>query len=224
MAGPGRYVVELLAAFFLTLTVLGAGAQDLVLGALAIGAMVAVLVRSGGHANPVLTLAVVAARRLHPSELLPCWAAQFVGALLAAALARLLVPAEAVGPLEGTGVVTVLVVEVLFAFLLCLLVLTGDNAEHPPDLVSGVSGGSGGAGTLQTGLAAGLVVVAGAALLDPVAAAAFNPAVAFGQVVAGVADWDTIWVYLVGCPVGAVVAGVVAGRRSATRRVAEPRS
>ena len=55
-----------------------------------------------------------------------------------------------------------------------------------------------------------LALVAAAAVLNPVAASAFNPAAAFGRVVAGVAEGSTIWVYLVGCPAGAALAGLAA--------------
>jgi aquaporin Z len=205
--GLGRYAVELVATFFLTLTVLAAAAQDLVLGALAISAMVAVLVRCGGHANPALTLAAVVARRTPAAELLPCWAAQFVGALLAAALARLLIAAPAVSPLQDVSLATLGVVEVLFAFALAYVVLEGDEATAGAQPLTGLTGA-------WAPAAAGLVVLAAAALLDPVAASAFNPAPAFAQVVAGITDWGTIWVYLVGCPAGGALAGLVAAQAS----------
>lgn len=199
MPGLRGYVAELVGTFFLTLTVVAAAAQDLVLGGLAIGAMVAVLARVGGHANPAVTLAAVVGGRISAQELLPCWAAQFVGALLGAALARWLVEAPAVGPLQDVGLVTLVAVELLFAFLLCFVVL-----EASP--------GPGELGWASVG--AGLTVVAAAALLDPVAASAFNPASAFGQVVAGVSGWETIWVYLLACPAGGALAGLAAGQAS----------
>src|SRR5262249_32246014 len=152
--------------------------------------------RCGAHANPALTLAAVVGRRLPGAELLPCWAAQFVGALVAAALGRVLVEAPAVSPLQDVGVVTLLVTELLFAFALCFVVLDGDRGEPLRRWLP-----NGGAA-----LAGGLVVLASAALLDPVGAAAFNPAAAFGQVVAGITGWGTIWVYLLACPVGGVLA------------------
>jgi aquaporin Z len=188
--GPRRYVTELVATFFLTFTVLAAATQDLLLGALAIAAIVAVTLRCGAHGNPALTLAAVIGRRLPAGELLPCWAAQLVGALLAGALARLLVAAPAVAPLQDVGLATLLVSEALFAFALCFVVL---DREHGEAL-------------------AALTVVAGAALLDPVAASAFNPAAAFGQAVAGISEWTTIWVYLLACPAGGAVAALASAQ------------
>ncbi|HEX2174584.1 MAG TPA: aquaporin, partial [Nocardioidaceae bacterium] len=122
MRGLRRYLVELVATLLLTVTVLGAASQDVLLGALAIGAVVAVLLGTGAHANPVLSLAAVLGRRLPASDLLPCWAAQFVGALLGAALGRWLVDAPAVSPLQDLGVLALLVAQLLFAFLLCYAV------------------------------------------------------------------------------------------------------
>ena len=188
MPGLRRYALELVATFFLTFTVLGAASQDVVVGVLAIGAAVTVLVLCGAHANPVLTLGAVVARSLAPAELLPYWAAQLVGALVGAALARLLVTAPAVTPLQGVGVASLLVVEAVFAFALCFVVLD----DRP-----------------WSGAAAGLTVLAASAALDPVAGSAFNPAPAFGLVVAGVTEWSTIWVYLVGCAAGGAIAGLL---------------
>lgn len=188
MPGLRRYVLELVGTFFLTFTVLGAASQDVMVGVIAIGAAVTVLVLCGAHANPVLTLGAVVARSLPPAELLPYWAAQLVGALVGAATARLLVAAPAVTPLQGVGVATLLVVEAVFAFALCFVVLDG----RP-----------------WAGGAAGLTVVAASAVLDPVAGSAFNPAPAFGLVVAGVTEWSTIWLYLVGCAAGGAIAGLL---------------
>jgi aquaporin Z len=201
VAALRRYLVELLATFFLALTVLGAAAQEVVVGAVAVGAVVTVAVGCGAHANPVLTLAAVLARRLPGGELLPCWAAQLVGALVGAALARWLVDAPAVSPLQDQALLSLLVAQLLFAAALCYVVLQGDRP-------GGWSDGAWGAA------AAGLVVVGSAAVLDPVAAAAFNPAAAFAEVVAGIAGWATIWVYVVGCPIGAVLAGLLARQAS----------
>jgi aquaporin Z len=198
------YVVELVATFFVTLALLGAASQDVLLGALAVAATVGLVLRTGAHANPSLTLAAVVGRRLPGGELLPCWAAQFAGALLAAALGRWLVEAPAVSPLQDVGLATLLVIELLFAFALCYVVLDGDRGGHLPRWLP-----DGGAA-----LAAGLTVLASAALLDPMGSAAFNPAAAFGQVVAGIAGWGTIWVYLLACPVGGVLAGLAAGQAS----------
>jgi glycerol uptake facilitator-like aquaporin len=203
LPGLRRYAVELVATFFLTLAVLGAAAQEVVLGAVAIAAAVAAVLAVGAHANPVLTLGSVVARRLAAAELLPCWAAQLVGALLGAALARWLTAAPAVSPLQDVGVLALLVAETLFAFALAFVALeAGLDEEHSAAPVRWNGTGRAAAG-------AGLVVLAAAAVLDPVAGAAFNPAVAFGEAVGGLAGWGTVWPYLLGCPVGAALAGLV---------------
>jgi aquaporin Z len=207
VAALRTYAVELVASFFVTLALLGAASQDVLVGALAVAATVGLVVRSGAHANPALTLAAVVGRRLAGAELLPCWAAQFVGALVAAALGRWLVEAPAVSPLQDVGVVTLLVTELLFAFALCHVVLDGELGEHGEHMPRWLP-------DRGAAMAGGLTVLASAALLDPVGAAAFNPAAAFGQVVAGITGWGTIWVYLVACPVGGVLAGLTTRQAS----------
>lgn len=204
MGALRAYAVELVATFFVTLVLLGAASQDVLVGALAVAATVGLVLRCGAHANPALTLAAVVGRRVPAAELVPCWAAQFLGALLAAAVGRWLVEAPAVSPLQDVGLATLVVVELLFAFALCYVVLDGDRGGQLPRWLP-----DGGAA-----VAGGLAVLASAALLDPVGASAVNPAAAFGQVVAGIAGWDTIWVYLVACPLGGVLAGLAAGQPS----------
>ncbi len=209
MPGLTRYLVELVATLFLTLTVLGAAAQEVLLGSVAVAAAVGVLLCCGAHANPVLTLAAVVARRLPAGDLLPYWAAQFVGALVGAALGRWMVDAPAVSPLQDVDLLVLLTAEVLFAFAFCFVVMgraRGDNAA--------AVAGHQWTGDGWSALAGALTVVAASAVLDPVAAAAFNPAVAFGQVVAGIGEWNAIWAYLLGCPVGAALAGLAAGQSS----------
>jgi aquaporin Z len=191
-----RYAVEAVGTLLVTLTVLGAATQERAVGAVAVAAVVGLALLAGGHANPVLTLAAVAGRRLPAGELLPYWAAQLLGALAGAALGRWLVDAPPVSPVQDVGVLVLLTVQVLFALVLCFVVLDGSSVDLGP--------GRGAA-------AAALTLLAAATVVDPVAAAAVNPAVAFGEVVAGVSGWTTIWVYVVGCPLGAALAGLAAG-------------
>ncbi|HEX2177479.1 MAG TPA: hypothetical protein VHG70_16365, partial [Nocardioidaceae bacterium] len=99
------------------------------------------------------------------------------------------------------------------AFLLCYAVLAGDRGDRGDGGAATVAAGQW-AGNGWSATAGGLTVVAAAAVLDPVAASGFNPAAAFGQVVAGISEWSTIWVYLVGCPAGAALAGLAARQLS----------
>ena len=52
---------------------------------------------SGGHFNPAVTLGLTAARRFAPADVLPYWAAQLVGGLIAALLIRILFTKGIVG-------------------------------------------------------------------------------------------------------------------------------
>jgi aquaporin Z len=59
------------------------------------------------------------------------------------------------------------------------------------------------------GLAIGFTVFACAMGLGKISGGAFNPAVAFGQCVMKAFSWNNIWIYLVGCFGGAMIAAYV---------------
>jgi len=96
--------------------------------------------------------------------------------------------------LSGAVVSAAFVVELLFTFALCYVVLNVATSKHHPD-------------NSFYGLAIGFTVVAGAFAVGSISGGAFNPAVAVGGAVMGVFAWPTLWIYLV----GQVVAGAAAG-------------
>ena len=57
------------------------------------------------------------------------------------------------------------------------------------------------------GLAIGLVVLAGATAVGGISGGAFNPAVGLGVIVAGLASWQMLWVYLLATLLGGALAG-----------------
>lgn len=59
------------------------------------------------------------------------------------------------------------------------------------------------------GLAIGLTVAAGAIAVGSISGAAFNPAVAVALTVAGVLQWEWIWLYLLAQLLGGALAGLV---------------
>jgi aquaporin Z len=85
-------------------------------------------------------------------------------------------------------------VEVLFTFALCYVVLNVATSKDQPN--NGFFG-----------LAIGFTVAAGAFAIGAVSGGVFNPAVALGRATAGLFGWSTIWVYIL-VELGA---GVVAG-------------
>jgi aquaporin Z len=185
-----KYLTELIGTFFLVLTVgctvIGGGAG--VIPPLAIGTSLMVMVFagghvSGGHYNPAVTLAVFMRGRCAASDVVPYWASQVVGAVLAAFVVGYLragVPVAAAAPAAGPA----LVAEFLFTFALAYVVLNVATAR-------GTSGNS------FYGLAIGLTVMVGAFAVGDISGGAFNPAVAVGISVMGLSAWSSLWIFLV---------------------------
>jgi len=91
-----KYTTELIGTFFLVFTVCTAVLSGAALAPLAIGLVLTTMVFAGGHIsgahyNPAVTVAVWLRGRLATRDIGPYIAAQVVGALVAAGLARLVV-------------------------------------------------------------------------------------------------------------------------------------
>jgi aquaporin Z len=199
-----KYVVEAIGTFFLVFTVgaaVGSGSQFAPLG---IGAVLMVMIYagghlSGGHYNPAVTMAVLMRRRIGLRDAVAYWVVQFGAGLLAAVVVRTVVDptrmaTTAAMTLSGRTLVAAFVVELLFTFALCYVVLNVATSKHHPD-------------NSFYGLAIGFTVVAGAFAVGAISGGAFNPAVSLGAAVMGMFAWPTLWIYLV----AQVLAGVAAG-------------
>ena len=199
-----KLVVEAIGTFFLVFTVgaaVGSGSQFAPLG---IGAVLMVMVYagghlSGGHYNPAVTLAVLMRRRIGLRDALAYWVVQFGAGLLAALVVRLVVDptrmaTTAAMTLSGRTLVAAFVVELLFTFALCYVVLNVATSKDHPD-------------NSFYGLAIGFTVVAGAFAVGAISGGAFNPAVSLGAAVMGMFAWPTLWTYLVAQAVAGVAAG-----------------
>jgi aquaporin Z len=203
-----KLVVELIGTFFLVFTVgMTVKSPDAAaLAPLAIGASLMVMVYagghfSGGHYNPAVTLGVTMRGKLPWAEAGPYMVAQVIGAIIAGILVMFIkggatggVPA---GASAGTyGIPAQLLVEFLFTFALVYVVLNSATAN-------------GTAGNSFYGLAIGFTVVVGAFAVGGVSGGAFNPAVAVGVRVAGIADVPSIWIQLVADFAGGAVAALL---------------
>lgn len=197
-----KYIAEFIGTFFLVLTIgcTGIGAGSGVIAPLAIGAALMVMVFagghiSGGHYNPAVTLGVLIRGKVKPVDVLPYWIAQFAAAAAAAVAVKFLrtgVNITAITPNIGPA----LLAEFLFTFALVYVVLNAATAE-------GTSGNS------FYGLAIGMTVMTGAFAVGDISGGAFNPAVALGITLLGIASWSNIWIYLLAnFAGGAVAAGV----------------
>jgi aquaporin Z len=198
-----KYVVELIGAFFLVLTVgmTVMKTPEGVIPPLAIGSALMVMIYagghiSGGHYNPAVTLAVWIRGKCPTSDVIPYMVAQVIGAVLAALIVIYLkggMPKE--GPPSRDPFASLLV-EFLFTFALAYVVLNVATAKST-------------AGNSNYGLAIGFTVLTGAFAVGTISGGAFNPAVAIGISVMGLSSWINIWIYLVGCFAGGAAAGVL---------------
>lgn len=200
-----KYVTEAIGTFMLVFTVGAAVYSGSPLAPLAIGTALMVMIYagghiSGGHYNPAVTLAVLLRRRIELRDAVGYWVAQ-LGAGLVAALTvwAVIDPAQAAKTaaltLSGHAIIAAFLVELIFTFALCYVVLNVATSRSHPN--NGFYG-----------LAIGFTVVAGAAAVGSISGAAFNPAVVLGAAAMGLFAWPTLWVYLIAQIAGATIAGL----------------
>ena len=162
---------------------------------------------SGGHMNPAVTVGVLAAGAMGVGEAIGYIVSQFIGgiagalflsAVLGGAQTGLGTPALAHNLALGGLSLTItpaagFMIEALLAFFLVTVVLS-----------TAVAGRAGNLAPLAIGMTLTLNIMMGGALTG----AAFNPARAFGPMVA-TGTYSDAWLYLTAPIVGAIVAAVV---------------
>ena len=188
-----KLIVEFIGTFFLVFTVGMVVNQGPVLGALAIGSALMVMVYagghiSGGHYNPAVTLGVWlrGGNNIATKDVAPYMAAQFVAAIVAAvvvALATQNCPGLVLS--GGTGpFVPSVIAEFIGTFALVWVVLNSATAK-------GTSGNS------FYGLAIGFTVFVCAVSVGGISGGAFNPAVGLGVFAMGKANLAMLALYVV---------------------------
>jgi len=169
--------------------------------AISFGLVIAVMVYaighiSGAHINPAVSLAFALTRHFPVRLLVGYWAAQALGAVLAATALRLtfgnLVHLGTTLPAGGDGQSLLLEGVMTFILMFVIMAVATDNRA--------------------VGQAAALAI-GGAILLDamfggPISGASMNPARSFGPALVS-GTWGHLWVYVLGPAVGAV-AGALA--------------
>lgn len=152
---------------------------------------------SGAHYNPAVTLAVMIRGKISLSDALVYMGSQLAGAVAAAFVIGIYVkaPPEAIQPLDTTKA---LVSEFLGTFALGYVVLNVATARTNAQPTNSFYG-----------LAIGFTVTAMAFALGSYSGGAFNPAVAAGATVMKAFEPGHIWIYLLGCFGGAIVAALV---------------
>ena len=198
-----KYITEFIGTFFLVLTVCCSVMVRQPLAALGIGAVLAVMIYagghiSGGHYNPAVSLAVWVRGRLSLNDLGPYVVAQLLGGLAAAGVSRFVINRHLLAAsLNGAHQVwAAFLAEALFTFAIAYVMLNvATSKDHPNNSFYG--------------LAIGFTLLAGVVAVGTVSGGAFNPAVGLGIIIAGIAGWSYLWIYLVATLLGGVVAGYV---------------
>lgn len=221
-----RATVELIGTFLLTLVAAGPGVINGYVGSTAIGQAAAVIAPgalvmafiyawgplSGFHVNPAVTLAFVGRGVFRPAWVLPYFAAQLAGCLLAGSFLQGLFGDVALGgtfPDPRAGDVRAFVMEIVLTAILVSVILNTAT------------------GYRSIGHNAALAVGATIALLglfaSPISGASMNPARSLGPAIVG-AELQTWWVYVAGPLIGAAIAvvlmGALRGRPSRPERAA----
>ena len=191
-AGTGAVVVEAQTG------ALGHVGVALTFGLVVMAAIYAVGEVSGAHINPAVTVAFWASGRFPGARVLPYIAAQVAGALFASVVVALLfLDATTLGQTVPAGTaLQSLGLEAVLTFLLMFVIL-------------GVAVGAKEVGLLA-GVAIGGVVAFEAMMGGPVSGASMNPARSLGPalvgIVTGTSDLSSLWVYLIGPTLGALLA------------------
>ncbi|HEV8197970.1 MAG TPA: MIP/aquaporin family protein [Gemmatimonadales bacterium] len=201
-----KYLTEFVGTLFFVMTIGLVVTPNHPLAPLVIGTVLMVIVYmgghvSGGHYNPAVSLAVFLRGKLPGSELVPYIGAQVLGAIAGAYLSYMMLDHTfAPEPAATATVMTALMVEVFYTFLLALVVL---NVATSPATE----------GNSYYGLAIGATIVVAAFAGGPVSGGAFNPAIGTGAIVvnslAGGGSWSHLWLYLVGPLAGGALAAAV---------------
>jgi hypothetical protein len=200
---PSRLLAEFLGVFFLCLFGIGAIINNagLVGVALAHGIAIFVVVCafahiSGAHFNPAITVAMAATKRIALVDGVAYIAAQLLGGIAAAALAKYIVKNIGAGvPALAAGQVNVtqgILIEAVATFALVIVVM-------------GVAVDSRGTFAAVAGLPIGLVITGDILWSGPATGAAMNPARWFGPALIN-GDLSNAVVWIVGPIVGALVA------------------
>ncbi|HYH52685.1 MAG TPA: aquaporin [Solirubrobacterales bacterium] len=157
---------------------------------------------SGGHFNPVVTLAAMAIRRIKPLDGVIYMLAQLSGGVLGALLTKTLLEDEGRATDYGATKVSGLLsgafagatVEAIGTFVLVLVILAAVYSEKSFKEWA----------PLAIGTTLGFAVM----VFGPLTGAGFNPARWFGPALVG-NEWGDVWPYLLGPIVGSLAAAGV---------------
>jgi aquaporin Z len=201
-------LTEFIGTFFLVLTIGFTVTANSQFAPLAIGASLMIMVYmgghiSGGHYNPAVSLAAVMRGALPSGQHVPYAVTQILGAMVAAVVVQV-ATGKTFAPMPAPDASTLgaLLVEILYTFALCLVVLNvAVSKKTQPNS--------------YYGLAIGFTVVVAAFAGGGISGGAFNPAVGIGPTIVnatlGDGSWSALWLYIVGPLAGGALAATVHG-------------
>jgi aquaporin Z len=146
---------------------------------------------SGGHFNPVVSLAMFLDRRLSIDDMIGYWIAQFVGAVLASIVVLIAYDDAVVAATttQASDTWAAIVVEVVMTALFVAVILQSTVSERT-------------SGTALLAIPLTLVAIHVAAI--PISGASVNPARSFGPALVGT-EFHDFWIYLIAPPIGAIL-------------------
>ena len=194
-----KYIIEFIGTFFLVLVV-GLTGNPLAIGAVLIAAVYMGGYISGAHYNPAVTLAVWIRGKLKSNKIFGYMVSQVLGAFTAAFIAYVLIGKTFVpSPGIGVDVWQAILVEILFTFALCSVILVVATSKKLE-------------GNYIYGLAIGFTLAVGAFAGGNISGGAYNPAVALGPMILksflGTQNWNNLIIYLIGPFAGAILAAL----------------
>jgi aquaporin Z len=148
---------------------------------------------SGGHFNPIVSLAMFLDRRLSALDTIWYWLAQFLGAICASLLILILWASRddvAKTATRSSSDARAFFLELIFSaiFVAVILQVTRSDRYGPSAL-----------------LAIPLTLFTIHVALIPLTGASVNPARTFGPDLVGATAWSDIWIYLLAPPAGAII-------------------
>lgn len=201
-----KYITEFIGTFFLVLTVGFCVVLNAPLGALAIGSSLMIMVYmgghiSGGHYNGAVSLAVFLRGKIDLPTFIGYLVSQLLGAIAAALIVYAVVgKTYPLAPASTATPIAALIVETLYTFALCLVVLNVATSKATE-------------GNSYYGLAIGFTIVVAAISGGPISGGAFNPDVGAGPILVDAilkgGSLSNVWLYLVGPFLGGALAAWV---------------
>lgn len=146
---------------------------------------------SGGHFNPIVSLAMFLDRRLTLDDMIGYWVAQVIGAIVASLVVLIAYSDNvvAVTTTQASDTWAAIVVEVVMSALFVAVILHSTTSERAH-------------GTALLAIPLTLVAIHVAAI--PISGASVNPARSLGPALVGT-EFHDLWIYLIAPPIGAVL-------------------